>query len=326
MSATRRDTPDFQSFYQNKLLPVLQEFEQQRLKVRTKTLLALSICGLLAIGGGLFFYLQGHLEVGVILAVLSVIVGGFVSTQARKGYVRAFKQGVVGRIASFVDKSIQYVPEGYVSQDDYRDSRIFKQDVDRYRGEDLFKGTQDKTEFRFSELHTEYKSESSDSKGNRQTTWHTIFRGGFFIADFHKNFQGYTVVLPDTAEKSFGWLGKKFQGTFRHTGELVSLDDPEFEREFVVYSSDQIEARYLLSHSMMQRILAFHRKGGSHLRVAFHHSNVYLAIDSNRDRFEPRVMKSVLDPELCREFLEDLLFIYGLIDDLNLNTRIWSKA
>ena len=134
------------------------------------------------------------------------------------------------------------------------------------------------------------------------------------------------MVLPDTAERSFGFLGKFLQETFKHSGELVKLEDPEFEKEFVVYSSDQIEARYILSHSMMKRILEFKRKSNSRVHLSFHHSNVYLAVSSQRNRFEPRIMKSVLDPDLCREYLDDLLFAIEIVDDLNLNTRIWTKS
>ena len=40
-------------------------------------------------------------------------------------------------------------------------------------------------------------------------------------------------------------------------GELVKLEDPEFEKSFVVYSGNQTEARYILSTSLMRRILDY---------------------------------------------------------------------
>jgi hypothetical protein len=42
--------------------------------------------------------------------------------------------------------------------------------------------------------------------------------------------------------------------------ELVKMDDNNFEKEFVVYSSDQIEARYILSHLLMKKLLIFKDK------------------------------------------------------------------
>ncbi len=58
-------------------------------------------------------------------------------------------------------------------------------------------------------------------------------------------------MLPDFAEKLLGKFGQKFQKSFTH-GKLVKLENPEFEKEFVVYSSGQQEARYILTPVMME--------------------------------------------------------------------------
>ena len=318
---------DFDTFYASNLKPVLQEFEAHRMKVKNKVLML----GMIAVGVGLFLALPLFIEFGNPMISILVLAAGVVpcvmiGNNAIKAYKLDFKNQVVGPIAAFVDESITYTPQGLISQGDYRASQIFKKGVDRYTGEDLFRGKHDKTAFRFSELHTEYKTESTDSKGNRQTHWHTIFKGVFFIADFNKHFKGLTVVLPDRAEKAFGRFGKMLQETFKHSGEIVKLEDPEFEKEFVVYGSDQIEARYILSHSLMRRILEFKARTNSTVHMSFHHSNVYVAISSSRDRFEPRVMRTVVDKQLCKQFLQDLEFLLQIIDDLNLNTRIWTKT
>jgi hypothetical protein len=317
---------EFDTFYTSKLEPVLQEFEQHRISVKNKLFMLMGICMAVALLVALPVFLATENPVIAILILVacivpSVIIGG----KAQKEFVQAFKHQVVSQIAAFVDESIVYSPEGKISQGEYRSSQLFKQGVDRYTGEDLFTGMHDKTAFRFSELHTEYKTETRDSKGNRRTQWHTIFQGVFFIADFNKHFKGLTVVLPDTVEKLFGGFGRFLQETFKHSGEMVKLEDPDFERFFVVYGSDQIEARYILSHSLMRRILEFKVKSKADIYLSFHHSNVYVAISSTRDRFEPRVMKTIVDKALCRQFLEDLEFLFQIVDDLNLNTRIWTK-
>ena len=62
--------------------------------------------------------------------------------------------------------------------------------------------------------------------------------------------------------KLFGRLGRKLQSLNVFRGELIRLEDPEFESHFVVYGSDQIEARYILSTSLMARITDFKEKTG----------------------------------------------------------------
>ncbi|MFT5169968.1 MAG: hypothetical protein ACI8Q2_000583, partial [Candidatus Omnitrophota bacterium] len=41
--------------------------------------------------------------------------------------------------------------------------------------------------------------------------------------------------------------------------------------------------------------------------------------------FEPRIFKTLLDFKPIEEYFEDLSFAIGIVEDLNLNTRIWSK-
>lgn len=62
----------------------------------------------------------------------------------------------------------------------------------------------------------------------------------------NKKFEGKTVVLKDS-----GWLN-----LFKKIGrpERVKLEDVSFERQFEVFSDNQIEARYLLTTAFMERM------------------------------------------------------------------------
>jgi hypothetical protein len=204
-------------------------------------------------------------------------------------------------------------------------SGLFRRQPDRFQGDDLVEGVIDKTQFCFSELKAEYKTETSDSKGRHRTQWHIIFKGLFFMADFNKHFNTKTFVLPDIAEKFLGFIGEKLQSVNRTYGELVKLEDPEFEEEFVVYSQDQVEARYILSPSFMKRVIEFKRKSGRKIHLSFVDSSLYLAISFDRGSFEPRLFQSSLNIEPFEEYYEDLTLIHSIVGDLNLNTRIWTK-
>ena len=82
----------------------------------------------------------------------------------------------------------------------YKSSKLFDKNPDQYKGEDLVRGQIGKTKIAFSELHSQYYTR--DDKGRK--SWHTIFRGLFFMADFNKDFQGYTLVLPDYSQRLLG--------------------------------------------------------------------------------------------------------------------------
>ncbi len=82
----------------------------------------------------------------------------------------------------------------------------------------------------------------------------------FILLDMNKNFSGKTIVKRDTGIIG-NWFTKKFRrklDSYASRSKLlksVKLEDPIFEKKFEVYSSDQVEARYLLTTSFMERIL-----------------------------------------------------------------------
>ena len=316
---------EFRRFYETDLRPVLQEFETRRLKICRN--LALVFGGLAAVVGALVLAVPPLRQPQPL--IITVVVAGALGAGAwwllTKDFVLEFKQKIIREIVLFCDPELTYSPKGYIGEGRFRESLIFKQRIDRYRGEDLVSGTLEKTAVEFSELHAEYKTHTTDSKGRTRTQWHTIFKGLFFIADFNKDFRGTTVVLPDVAERLFGFIGKKLQEMNLARADLVKLEDPEFEKLFAVYGTDQVESRYILSTSLMRRITEFKKKTGNTLYLSFVNSRVFIAVSTGRNMFEPRILSTLLDFKVAREYLEDLQLATGIVDDLNLNTRIWTK-
>lgn len=242
-----------------------------------------------------------------------------------RNFKNQFKGKVIPAVVKFVDERLQYDPDrGLMSE--YSESRIFTQRYDRYKAEDTISGKFDLTDFAFGEIHTEYKTVSTDSKGNRQEHWHTIFKGMFFVSDFHKNFHGETMIDVDTMERYLGKLGRKFQQwNPSRPGNLVKLENPEFEKKFAVYSTDEQECRYILTPSMMERLLDMTKRINFKVAISFRNNQVYIAVFNNMDLFEPSVFGSLLKEEDYRIIINTMKLMIGIIEDLNLNTRIWTK-
>lgn len=234
---------------------------------------------------------------------------------------KKFKHEVIGSIVRFLDDGLNYEPKSHIDKTTFHSSKIFLQSIARYRGDDLVYGKTGLTTIQFSEIHAE--SRTQDSKG--RSSYHTIFKGIFFVSDFHKSFQSETIVLPDTAEKIFGWLGKTFQKMNFTRPQLVNLEDPEFEKEFVVYGTDQVESRYILSTSLASRILDFKEKTGKKVSISFIGNNMFLALPYSKPLFEFGLFTSFFNEEKIFKYFHDLQLLIGIVDELNLNTRIWSR-
>jgi len=324
---------ELKEFFNVELKKDLETLELDRKKLAQKLILINLLCGL---GTGisiiLFFNTSSFNTHSFKLTALIPMVGIIIlwvilSRGTKKEYVSNFKSCVIARIIKFIDPNLNYLPQSCISQYDYMESGIFPREPDEYRGDDLVYGLLGKINIRFSELHTEYKTETKNSKGYKQTDWHTIFKGLFFIADFNKNFKGYTLILPDTAQKMFGSLiGNLFQSWNKMRGELIKMEDVEFEKYFVVYGSDQIEARYILSTSLMKRITDFRKKTEKQIYLSFVSNKIFVAIPYHEDLLEPKIFKTLLDFSIIQEYYQDLMLAIEIVEELDLNTRIWGKT
>jgi len=227
----------------------------------------------------------------------------------------AFKQEVLSRVFEFALPGVQYQPHSHIGAEHVRRSGLFRESWNDDSGEDYVAGRHGSTDFWFSELTL-----AKEKKDQRSV----VFQGLFFIADFHKSFRGRTYLLPDVAERAFGALGRAAQALRIDGTELVELEDPDFEKRFVCSSTDPLEARYLLSTSMLQRILRIAERSRGALRVSFVDECLYLALPSG-DLFQAPFLGGSLDEAALLGFVRELRSVLGLVEELGLNTRIWSK-
>ncbi|MDF3025801.1 MAG: galanin [Fluviicola sp.] len=262
---------------------------------------------------------------GGVILVGSAIFLGIGYNRFYKHFKEQFKGKVIPAVVKFVDERLSYDPNLGL-MDKYAESKIFTQRYDRHKAEDTISGKFDLTDFAFGEIHTEYKTVTTDKNGRRQEHWHTIFKGMFFVSDFHKNFHGETMIDMDFMERYLGKLGRKFQQwNSSRDGDLVKLENPEFEKKFAVYSTDEQECRYILTPSMMERLLEMSKKLNFKISISFRNNQVYIAVFNNMDLFEPSVFGSLLKEEDYKIIITILKSMTGIIEDLNLNTRIWTK-
>jgi hypothetical protein len=183
---------------------------------------------------------------------------------------------------------------------------------DRSKYEDRITGARNETPFEFFEAHLEEKRTTTDGKGRTRTTWVTVFRGQCLVVKFHKQFNGVTKVFRDKGV--FNFLGKLGQGK----AQKVKLEDPVFEKAFEVYSTDQIEARFLLTPDFMERLVGLERAfKGKQVRCAFSGGEMYLACEGANLLEVGSMYRRMDDLGRVREMLIDFAAIFLLIDAMS---------
>lgn len=102
------------------------------------------------------------------------------------------------------------------------------------------------------------------------------FRGMFSWLAYPKKLHGHTVVLTNTQKSK---IDRFFSSNFGEEQKVI-LEDVRFTDKFIVYSTDQVEARYVLSTALMERILALEDKFGRPILLSFHNEKMYLAVEN----------------------------------------------
>ncbi|MBK7037161.1 MAG: DUF3137 domain-containing protein [Chitinophagales bacterium] len=311
---------ELQQYYQQEIVPHLSALEVLR-KQQLNRVMFMWIAGCASLLLGFITMIPTLILVFLLISLLMYFfIFGF--KRNRTNFRTEYKKIVIGKLMQFIAPDLAFTPNLFITQNKYDLSKIFLSNPDIYSGEDLVTGKIEKTQVEFCELHTQDRQ--TDHKG--RTTYVTIFKGLFFIADFNKHFNGQTYVLSDFGERFLGFFGKLMQNINVGRPDVVRLEDPEFEKIFVVYSSDEVEARYILSTSFMERLVEFRKKMNSSVQLSFVGSNMYMAIPMKKNLFEPSLRRTVMNFNDIQEYYKQILFCTSIVDEMNLNTRVWTKS
>lgn len=311
MSGLPADFQEFPRIFQEDIRPALQANEFARIKAADRARKATWLGGLVGVGGVLLSLLA--LKVPQLAIVAGIAGFGIVGIgrQPLQSIAKEAKSMIVEPIARHL--ALDFTPMPGEVGSIYDHNRVgLVPSWDRSAYEDLITGNRNGTDFEFFEAHLEERRTTTDSKGRTQTRWVTVFRGQCIRFDFHKRFFGNTLVTRDAG--FFNFFGNFTKGDL----ERAQLESAEFEKAFEVYTSDQVEARFLLTPDMMQRLVdlenTFH---GKKLRCAFDGGEMFIAVEGT-DLFEPGSMFTPLDnPERTRDLLNDFSALFHLIDQVS---------
>lgn len=143
------------------------------------------------------------------------------------------------------------------------------------------------------------------------------FRGLFSYVDLGKELPHSVVMLPDKLECHLDYMAQTIQAMKNIKGnKLVTLENPEFERYFAVYSSDEVFARYILTPAMMERMTALREKYGRDIMISFNGSRFYFAVSMPEGFLT--LGNNAGKNEVVGDLYENVATALQVIDDLRL--------
>ncbi len=150
-----------------------------------------------------------------------------------------------------------------------------------------------------------YEAKLTETRGSgksRRTV--TVFEGIVLRFQFARPFLSTTLLRREGFKFTLFGDDKNFGGQVL---ERVKMVDPRFEDAFDVYSSDQVESRYLVHPAYCERLLELERDFyGSKLAALFRHGDLIVTVNAE-EMFE----SATLDPAQDRELLGRTITQFG---------------
>lgn len=298
----------FRTVYDRDIVPLLQAREGDRVAAAQKARNGRMVGIFVGLMGVVALVFAKHPLVLVLAGVIGFGIHSFMSRDLRAVGQDA-KSLIVQSVAEQFSLSFEAAPQ--VPDTISRHHKLgLVPGWDRANYEDLLTGTRKGVDFELFEAKLEERRESTSSSGSRRTKWVTVFKGQCLKLSFDKRFFGRTMVTRDAGFfNRFGGGGGM---------ERAKLEDPHFEKIFEVYTTDQVEARFLLTPDLMERLIelenAFH---GGKLKCCFDGGDVLLTVQGG-DLFEPGSMFLPMDnPDRVVELVKDFAAVFHLVDSIN---------
>ena len=300
---------EFYEKYRKEILPVVSKFDAERKSKLSKAIVSASILSLLGIAILLGMYLnaknlssdsaEGLFKLAMTLFVIAVASWFII----KKDFENKIKSKIMPTVCScFGD--LEWSVGGYSNGDIHVSSGV----VPKYTSasyDDIFRGSHKDVAFEI--VEADYDVGSGKSRQN-------VFDGVIVRIEMNKHFSGHTVITPDFFTHSSPVKGLK------HT----VLEDVGFEKKFDVFTNDEVDARYLITPSFMERLkvmrIAF---DASKIKCAFYQRWLIVALSTKKDLFSLcSLVKPMDDAQQYFQMYEEIVSIVKLIDHFKLDQKI----
>jgi len=225
-------------------------------------------------------------------------------TKPKRDYAKAYKTKLLPDIAGLFGE-FTYNVKGKIPMKAMKPSKIVPRHSG-YTSEDLFSGEYRGVGISFSEIKL------AKQRGKRSKI---VFNGlAVLLTHGTRKFQGHTILTKDQ-----GKVGKWFKKQISNL-KRANMVDPEFERLFDVYTSDQTEARYLIDPLIIESLKGLYQEyNGKRLFAAFYDKQVLIMIESPENHFEPAAITvPATNEEELLSMKREVAQIISIVDRLSL--------
>lgn len=256
----------------------------------------------------------GFIVFGIILTAMLVTL---IPRKNRIKFDEAYKQYFVKRSLETIFTDLYYSPNQGIPRSVIGNTGMMNTG-DIFSSNDYIQGKYKGILFRQSDV--DIQEESTDSEGH--TTYYTIFRGRWMIFDFNKPFKANIQVV----QKGFGANRVQFSFKKEEKFKKVKMESEDFNKRFKVYAQNELEAFYILTPHIMEKMIKLDEDNNGRLLLCFVNNELHVGVNDGKDSFEyNNFFKPIDEQKELEKTSKDIKQITMFIDELNLDNDLFRR-
>lgn len=307
---------NFKIYFKKELLPSLEELDKKRKKyiiyiIGLALLFVLITYLIISWMASLECYIDNYAQVIAFFFIPAIFLSPIITAIfLYRKYKTISKNLVFQKLLNFLG-DFQVETDNFVNRDYIKSLKLFDR-YDTFRCDDRLTGTYKSLPLDIQEIALQI-----EIKGRGPVnSYIDVFRGIFVKIPCYKNFNGYTIIKNKSSiiDKILSFL---------YIGPSVSIEDTLFAKYYSISSDENIDSRYLLTPSFMERMIKIAKqKNNNKVSISFEQGNINIAIHSKKNWFEIPFLKSATNIKHYKNILYEITTIIKIIEALKIEQNI----
>jgi len=253
------------------------------------------------------------IEYAILLMILfmAILIGGifFVSSKFHEPYKVMYKNWIRTEVLDGLFTIDSFVPtEGFTKE--FVESTYFIPRGNIFESDDLIKGSYNGIKFSRSDVAVKRRV-----KTGKSSTTITYFKGSWTVLEFPKKISSYLFITEKEMFGASGPTGGLFESAPKTS--KVKFEDIRFNDTFAVYAEDEHDAFYVLSPSLMERIMELEAEVDGRMMIGLIGNNIHVLFDDRNNSMEPSVAFEITE-EVLSDVKKEMSVIIDIIEMLKL--------
>lgn len=276
-----------------------------------------------------------------VFIVLCGIVLSYLLYIALKREMIVENEKLIKEIVTYIshDKNASYEPNKRIKEDNIKEMELFDLNNLKYNGRNTILVNYKGNNMSFADMEVYYIKEklveetSYDDNGNKIVKQKIkkfkkyIFDGCYISATLNKRIAEHIYMIPNNISDLL--LNGAIRDYITYSGDEVKLENLDLSKKYKVYSDDEIQARYVLSMSLMERINKIDNELSGKKYIVFKEGRRFVIcledfkIEDLRKSTLPIIRNEEKEIEAVKYIYSNILKLFKVYDILDLGNDLY---